>query len=143
MAILNQMIRFDGKTEEAFDFYKLAFGTKLTSIMRWKEMPGNNKLSKKDGDKIMHIALPVGEFSLMGSDVIGEYKKKFNEGNNFSIVIQAKSKEEANSLYKKLSNGGKIFMPLSDSFWGSYYAQFHDKFGIEWMINYTYPKKQK
>jgi PhnB protein len=61
-------------------------------------------------------------------------------GNNFHLLLEAESKDEAEKLFKGLSAGGKVTMPLNDTFWGSYFGMLVDKFGIQWMVNYTHPK---
>ncbi len=89
----------------------------------------------------MHVALPIGkENILMATDAMESMGQKLTVGNNFYLSLEAESKEEADKLYGKLSLGGKIEMPLQDAFWGAYFGMFADKFGIQWMINYTYKK---
>jgi PhnB protein len=89
-----------------------------------------------EANKIMHIALPIGNNVLMANDV-PEILGRTNENENRSkIVISASSKEEADHLFNGLSAGGQIEMPISESPWGSYFGMFRDKYGIEWMIDY-------
>jgi PhnB protein len=89
-------------------------------------------------DKIMHVSLPMSkETMLMGSDTGGEWAPSFVQGNNFSISINPESKEEADRIFGKLSEGGKVTMPLNNTFWGDYFGMFTDKFGINWMISYN------
>jgi len=84
----------------------------------------------------MHIALPIGKSVLMGNDV-PESMGPTNENENRSkIAISAQSKEEADKLYNGLSAGGQVEMPIGDSPWGSYFAMFRDKYGIEWMVDF-------
>lgn len=98
-------------------------------------MPGND-LPEEDQDKIMHIALPVGSSHLMGTDALESLGQKVNFGNNSYICIQPDSKEEADRIFKALSEGGEIEMPLEDQEWGDYFGSFTDKFGVQWMIAY-------
>ena len=94
-------------------------------------------MSEADGNKIMHVSLPISkETSLMGSDTVGEWAAGFKQGNNFSISINAESKEEADKLFNALSAGGQITMPMNATFWGAYFGMFTDKFGIAWMVNF-------
>ena len=94
------------------------------------------KMPESDGEKIMHVSLPVGNgTTLMGSDTGGEWAPSFVPGNNFSISINTESKEEAEKLFNGLSIGGKITMPLNKTFWSDCFGMFTDKFGINWMIN--------
>ena len=84
----------------------------------------------------MHIALPIGKNILMGNDV-PEFMGRVNENENRSkISVNAESREEADKLYNGLSAGGTIEMPIADSPWGSYFAMFRDKYGIEWTIDF-------
>ncbi|MNY04550.1 hypothetical protein D3C86_1372310 [compost metagenome] len=102
----------------------------------------NNKLDPSMADKIMHVTLPISkETCLMGSDTGGEWAAHFKAGNNFSISINAESKDEANRLFEGLSAGGKVTMPLSDTFWGDYFGMWEDKFGVNWMVSYNENQK--
>lgn len=143
MATINPYLNFMGNTEEAFNFYKSVFGGEfIGGINRFKDTPDGGKLSPTDQQKVMHVALPIGkENVLMGTDMLESMGHKLNAGNNFSISITAESKAEADKLYNALSSGGKIEMPLQDTFWGAYFGIFSDKFGIQWMVNYDHPKK--
>lgn len=145
MATVNIYLTFNGNCEEAFNFYKSAFGGEYAHIGRFKDMPADphRPLPVELADKIMHISLPISaETVLMGSDGGGEWSSEFNPGNNFSISIGAKSKEEADQLFTKLSEGGQVTMPLDMTFWGEYFGMFTDKFGIKWMVSYRgEPKK--
>ncbi|MDP3965918.1 MAG: VOC family protein [archaeon] len=144
MVKINIYLNFPGNTEEAFNFYKSIFGGEFTSIVRFKDMPieGVN-ISKEDKNKIMHVALPIDKnMFLMATDALESLGKKLVIGNNFHISINPGSKEEADRLFKALSMGGKIEMPIADQTWGDYYGSLKDKFGVQWMINYSYPKKK-
>lgn len=84
----------------------------------------------------MHIALPIGNSILMGNDV-PEFMGRVNENENRSkIAVAAGSREEADKLFNGLSAGGTVEMPIDDNPWGTYFAMFRDKYGIEWMIEY-------
>ncbi|MEA5458438.1 VOC family protein [Arcicella sp. LKC2W] len=137
MAQINPHINFNGNAEEAFNFYKSVFGGEFAKIMRFKDMASPEfEVSETEANKIMHIALPIGNNILMANDV-PEFMGKTNENENRSkIAISAESKEEAEKLFNGLSVGGQIEMPLTDSPWGSYFGMFRDKYGIEWMIDF-------
>lgn len=140
MAQINPYINFNGNTEEAFTFYKSVFGGEFAMIMRFGDMPNPN-IPATENNKIMHIALPIGKNVLMGNDV-PEFMGRVNEKENRSkIAISAESKAEADKLYNGLSAGGEIEMAIADSPWGSYFAMFRDKYGIEWTVDYD-PKYQ-
>lgn len=140
---LNPYLNFPGNCEEVFDFYKSVFGGEFLSVIRFKEMviPGAPAIPKEAENKIMHIALPIGESILMGSDAPNEMGFKINIGNNNYINISPASRDEATLLFNKLSNGGEIEMPISDQVWGDYFGSFKDKYGVMWMINYHEEKK--
>lgn len=135
MAQINPYINFNGNTEEAFNFYKSVFGGEFAMVMRFGDMPNPN-IPETENNKIMHIALPIGKNVLMGNDV-PEFMGRVNENENRSkIAISAESKEEADKLYNGLSVGGQIEMPIANSPWGSYFAMFRDKYGIEWTVDF-------
>ncbi len=140
MTTVNIYLTFKGNCEEAFNFYKSVFGGEYPYIGRFKDMPpqdGQNKMNPEDGEKIMHVSLPISkETMLMGSDTGGEWAANYSAGNNFSVSVSTDSKAEADRLYDKLSAGGKQTMPMSKTFWGSYFGMFTDKFGINWMISF-------
>ncbi len=137
MASINPHINFNGNAEEAFNFYKSVFGGEFAKIMRFKDLAGAGfPVAEHEANKIMHIALPIGNSILMANDV-PEIMGQTNENENRSkIVISAESKEEADKLFHGLSAGGQVEMPISDSPWGSYFGMFRDKYGIEWMIDF-------
>ncbi len=142
MTKLHTYLNFAGNTEEAFNFYKSVFGGEFSSVVRFKDMPmpGAN-ISKADENKILHIGLPIGhDAMLMASDTL-ESIGKLVQGNNVSISIHPESKEEADRLFNGLSAEGVIEMPIANQPWGDYYGSFKDKFGVQWMVNYSSPKK--
>ncbi|MEO5790232.1 VOC family protein [Gelidibacter sp.] len=141
MALINPYINFNGNAEEAFNFYKSVFGGEFALVKRFKDMSSPEyPVAEKEANKIMHIALPIGNNVLMANDV-PESMGRVNENENRSkISVHAQSREEADSIFNGLSAGGAIEVPIGDSPWGSYFGMFRDKFGIEWMINFD-PKQ--
>lgn len=136
MATITPYLVFNGNCEEAFNFYKSVFGVEFSYIGRFKDAPSEEPLSESESEKIMHVTLPISDnHVLMGSDT-SETHGLVTFGSNFSISINAESKEEATALFDGLSAGGQITMPLQDTFWGAYFGMFVDKFGIQWMVNY-------
>lgn len=137
MALINPYINFNGNAEEAFNFYKSVFGGEFAKIMRFKDLSSAEfPVAEKEANKIMHIALPIGNNILMANDV-PEHLGRVNENENRSkISVSAESREEADRLFKGLSAGGVVEFPLSDSPWGSYFGMFRDKYGIEWMVDF-------
>lgn len=143
MPKFNAYLNFAGNAEEAFNFYKSVFGGEFSSVVRFKDMPMPGvKIPKKDETRLMHIALPVGKADvLMASDSLESLGQKLIEGNNVYIAVHADSKEEADRIFRPLSAGGTMEMPIADQPWGDYFGSFKDKFGIQWMVIYSYPKK--
>lgn len=142
MPKFNTYLNFAGNTEEAFNFYKSVFGGEFSSVVRFKDMPMEGvNIPKEDENKIMHIGLPIGKDNvLMATDALTSMGQKFVQGNNVHISIHPDSKEEADRIFNALSAGGTIEMPIADQMWGDYYGSFKDKFGVQWMVNYS-PKK--
>jgi len=140
MTLVNVYLTFNGNCEEAFNFYKSVFGGEFPYLGRYKDMPAEDgkKTDSKDAEKIMHVSLPISkETMLMGSDTGGEWASNYSAGNNFSISINADSKEEADKLFGGLSADGKVVMPMNKTFWGDYFGMFTDKFGINWMVSFN------
>jgi PhnB protein len=138
MATVNPYLMFNGNCEEAFLFYKSVFGGEFPYIGKFNEAPaedGGGELSEEDGNRIMHVSLPIGNTILMGSDSHPKYGDVVF-GSNFQISINVESREEADRIFNALSAEGKIFMPMDKTFWGSYFGMFEDKFGISWMVNF-------
>jgi PhnB protein len=138
MASINPYIHFNGNAEEAFTFYRSVFGGDFDRVARFKDLASDeHPIAENEANKIMHIALPIGKSSiLMGSDT-PEFMGKHNENETRSkISIAADTKAEADNIFKGLSAGGNIEMPIDDSPWGSYFGMLRDKYGIEWMVSF-------
>ena len=141
MAKVSIYLNFQGNTEEAFNFYKSVFKTEfLAPIMYLKDappQPNGPKLSEKDLNSVMHVALPIlGGTVIMGTDMLESMGHKLVIGNNTTINLEPDSKEETDRLFQALSAGGKDAAPMSEQFWG-YWGCCLDRFGIRWMFNYT------
>ncbi|GMU86992.1 MAG: VOC family protein [Ignavibacteriales bacterium] len=141
MPSLSIYLIFQGNTEQAFNFYKSVFGGEFLQVQRFGDMPDSDQIPADEKNKIMHIGLAVGNTYIMGTDALESMGQKVTFGNNSYITITPETKDEADRFYQALSEGGKIEMELQDTFWGAYYASFSDKFGLQWMINYDYPKE--
>jgi PhnB protein len=142
MALLNPYLNFDGRTEEAFNFYKSVFGGEFITMQKMKDTPEGNKLPLSEQNRVMHVALPIGRGNiLMGSDTMPSMGHKLSEGNNVHLSISADSEQEAEKIFKGLSAGGTITMPLAKTFWNAYFGMLTDKFGVQWMINFDYSQK--
>ena len=143
MATINPWINFNGNAEEAFTFYKSVFGGEFRQISKFKDMPSipGHEVLEAERERILHVSLPISkETILMGSDS-NPRMGTVNIGQHLSLSIGADSKEEADRVFKALSAGGKVTMPIADMFWGAYFGMLQDKYGFIWMVNYDYPKK--
>jgi PhnB protein len=138
MATINPYLNFNGNTEEAFNFYKSVFGGEFMMILRYKETPHAGSVAASEQEKIMHMALPIGPGNmLMGTDM-PEAMGKVSFGNNFSLSINTESEAEADQIFHALSAGGQVTMPLDKAFWGDYFGMLTDKYGVQWMVSYSY-----
>lgn len=142
MKAANPYLNFDGKTEEAFNFYKSVFGGEFmgNGIMRMKDTPGCSEmnLTEEEKNRVMHVSLPLANGQvLMASDIIPSMGHKLTVGNNNYICLSTASREESDRIFNGLSKGGVVEMPMQDMFWGDYYGSFKDKYGVCWMISYS------
>ncbi|MDP4147768.1 MAG: VOC family protein [Bacteroidota bacterium] len=138
MTKLNCYLNFQGTSEEAFNFYKDIFGGEFSTVMRFKDVPvfpGKEKLNEAELNKMMHIALPIGDNVLMATDMLESQGQQVKTGNSSTLSVHPDSKPEADRLYKELSQGGKAHVPMTDMFWG-YWGMLTDKYGVQWMVNY-------
>jgi PhnB protein len=137
MAHINPHINFNGNAEEAFTFYKSVFGGEFTKVVRFKEISSPEyPIPVEEENKIMHIALPIGNNVLMANDILSVMGKVNEEENRSKIAITANSKEEAFKLFDGLSDGGQVEIPMSENPDGSYFGMFRDQYGIEWMVKF-------
>ena len=139
---IHPYLNFDNKTEEAFRFYEKALGGKLTEIHRFGSMPQQDgfELTPEQKNLVLHVGLelPDGQM-IMASDMIAGMGPRRVEGNNISISVHPDSKQEADRIFNALAHGGTISMPIADQFWGDYFGSLTDRFGINWMVNYSDP----
>ncbi len=144
MATLNPYLNFHGNTEEAFNFYRSVFGGEFAFLQRFKDTPAAGTVVENERDMIMHVALPIGKGTvLMGTDTLDSMGHTHTVGNSVHLSLEADSKEEAERIFNGLSRGGTIVEPLKDQFWGGYFGMFTDKFGVSWMVNYTYNRQNR
>lgn len=135
-------LNFDGKTEEAFLFYRKVFKSEFVGkgLQRFEDLPENTEhppLAEEIKKMVLHVELPItGNHILMGTDAPKEMGFTLTSGNNMHMCIEPESREEADRLFKELSEGGNVTMPLEDMFFGAYFGEFSDKYGMNWMINF-------
>ena len=140
MTTINPHINFNGNAEEAFNFYKSVFGGEFAGVIRFKDIASAEfPVSKKEANKIMRIVLPIGTNVLIANDVPEAMGRVDENENRSKIAITAESKAEADRIFNSLSEGGTVEMPIDESPWGTYFAMFRDKYGIEWTIECDIP----
>ena len=139
MTTINPWINFNGNAFEALTFYKSVFGGEFKKIVRFKDLASAEfPVPENEAEKIMYISLPIGNGSVLIANDVPGFMGPVNEQENRSkILINTGSKEEAEKLFNGLSIGGEIEGPMGDSPWGSYTGMFRDKYGIEWLIEFT------
>ena len=139
MTRLHTYLNFAGNAEEAFRFYQSVFGGEFSSVVRFKDFPMEGvSIPEEDQNKIMHIALPIGEDEvLMASDTLRSFGQELVQGNNVYVSVHPETKDEADRIFNALSQGGEIEMSIADQPWGDYYGSLMDKFGVKWMVNYS------
>ncbi len=137
--LLRTYLTFDGNCREAFDFYRSVFGGEFESLQTFGDGPPDMPVSEAEKGRVMHVALPIGSSLLMGSDS-SSFGPPLEVGNNFSIAVEAESREQCDELFAKLSDGGSVIMALQETFWGAYYGMWTDRFKVNWMVNYPLPK---
>jgi PhnB protein len=140
MARVSTYLNFPGTTEQAFAFYRSVFGGQFHGPMhRFGEAPaapGQPPLSEADKHLVMHVELPIlGGHVLMGTDAPASMGFSVVHGNSVHINLEPDTRAETDRLFRALSVGAKVDMPLQDMFWGAYFGSLTDRFGIHWMFN--------
>ena len=123
---------FDGRCEEAIEFYRQALGAEVEMLMRYKENPAPMPPGTHAGfdNKVMHASLRIGDGSVMMSDDCTGHP----DFQGFSLSLQAASETEARQRFDALSVGGKVHMPLGKTFYSPCFGMVVDRFGVSWMI---------
>ena len=132
---LSTYINFDGNCREAFEFYRSVFGGEFAVMETFRNGPPDMGMPEEELDNVMHVSFTIGSSVLMGSDVPSTFGAPHDPGNNFSLSVNAESREESDALLGKLSKGGNVSMPMQDMFWGAYFGACTDKFGISWQVH--------
>jgi len=130
---------FEGRCEEALEFYRKAVGAQVTMLMRFKESPDPipaDKVPPGSDDKVMHASFNIGETMLMASDGYAKGQPTFK---GFALSLNAADEAEARRLFGALSEGGQVQMPLGKTFWSPAFGMVEDRFGISWMVQVPAP----
>jgi PhnB protein len=128
---LQPYLFFEGRAEEAIEFYKKAVGAKVEMLMHWKDCPDKNACTPQNADKIMHAAVTIGDSRVLMSDGNCQGKPDFK---GFSLTISAKSEAEADKFFDALSAGGEVRQPMVKTFFSPKFGMCADKFGVGWMV---------
>ena len=125
---------FDGRCEEAIEFYRKTLGADVDMLMRWKdapESPPEGAIPPGSDNKVMHAKLRIGDTAVMASDGRCSGAPQFQ---GFALSVGASSDAEAKKLFDALSAGGQVQMPLGKTFFASSFGMVADKFGVSWMV---------
>jgi len=125
---------FDGRCDEALDFYKKAIGADLKMLMRFKDAPDQSMVSPDSRDKVMHAQIQIGDTTVLASDGRCLGKPNFQ---GFSLAVSAKSEAEAEKMFSALGEGGQVTMPMAKTFFSPRFGMLADKFGVGWMVLVT------
>lgn len=136
--LVQSYLFFNGRCEEAIEFYRKALGADVKMMMRFKENPepmtdgcGPGGGPAPEGNSIMHACFQIGETQVMASDGMGGGKPEFK---GFSLSLTAPSDAEAQRLFKLLGDGGKVEQPMTHTFFASSFGMVADRFGVSWMV---------
>ncbi len=139
MARVNTYLNFQGQTEEALTFYGQVFGTGITMLTRYSDMPamGPGGLPAEEQHLVMHAQLPIlAGHVLMATDMLASMGHETRVGNNTTLCLDVDSREEADRIHSALSEGGSEGSPMADMPWGAYWGVTLDRYGIRWMVNF-------
>lgn len=142
--LLEMYINFKGSSKEAIAFYEEVFDTKCENMMTFGEAPADPEYPITDDikDLVMNASMMIEGTDVMISDVPDMFGYNLTTGNNISLVVSTDDEEKIDRLFARLSEGGNVTMPLSETFWSKKYGSLTDKFEINWMFNhYEEPKK--
>jgi PhnB protein len=125
---------FNGRAEEAIEFYRRALGAEVTALMRFKdspEPPEPGKMPPGAEDKVMHASFRVGDTTVLASDGRCQGQPNFH---GFSLAITAPNEADAERLFNALGEGGEVQMPLTKTFFSPKFGMVADRFGVAWMV---------
>ena len=128
-------LNFDGRCEEALEFYRGALGAEVTALMRFKDTPQAAEpgmVPPGSDNKVMHASFRIGETTVMASDCHCAGRPNFQ---GFSLAINLPNEAAAERVFAALSEGGTVQMPLSKTFFAASFGVVADRFGLSWMIH--------
>ena len=124
-------LMFEGRCEEAVEFYRKALGAEVTVLMRYKDSPDPSMCSPGTLDKVMHMSFRIGDTTLLASDGRCTGQPNFQ---GISLSLTAPNDSEAERLFAALADGGQVQMPLTKTFFSSRFGMVADRFGVSWMV---------
>lgn len=124
-------LSFDGRCDEALQFYRDAIGAEIAMVMRWKDSPDQSMTTPANADKVMHSQFQVGDTVVMASDGRNGGQPEFK---GFSLSLVADTEDEADRLFNALAAGGKVTMPMAKTFFSPRFGMVTDRFGVGWMV---------
>ena|ERR1700722_3336935 len=127
-------LMFNGRCEEAIEFYRRALGAEVTMLLRFKDAPDQSMCLPGSENKIMHANLQIGEATILASD--GECAGQMSFA-GFSLSLTLKNVADADRLFAALSDGGQVRMPLAKTFFSPRFGMVADRFGVSWMVYVT------
>ena len=122
---------FEGRAEEALEFYQKSLGAKVEAVIRYKENPEPKHNPPNSGDKVMHCNFRIGDTQVMASDGNCSGKPNFQ---GFSLTFNAKDEADAKRRFNALAEGGQVNLPLSETFFAKSFGMVADRFGLNWMV---------
>jgi len=122
---------FDGRCDEALQFYRKALGAETTMLMRFKESPDQSHVPPGGGEKVMHASFRIGEATMMASDGQCQGKPNFQ---GFALSLAVGTEAEADKRFNALAEGGQVQMPLGKTFFSPRFGMVTDRFGVSWMV---------
>jgi PhnB protein len=125
-------LMFEGRCEEAIEFYRKALDAEVTMLTRFKDSPDPGMCSPGSLDKVMHMSFRIGDTTLLASDGRCTGQPNFQ---GFSLCLTAPNDAEAERLFASLADGGQVQMPMAKTFFSSHFGMVADRFGVPWMIH--------
>lgn len=129
-------LNYGGNCAEAFRFYEEHLGAKFGMIMTYDQMPGQSDIATQMKGKVLHASIALGDTELMASDVPPD---RFQPMRSAYVCLSVESDTEAEHIYKILTDGGEVYMPMQETFFATKFGQFRDKFGTSWMVIHEKP----
>ena len=129
---------FDGRCEEAIDFYSRTLGAKVEMLMRYKDSPEQAQGKAPPADKVMHSSFRIGDTEVMASDGYAQGQPKFQ---GFSLSLTAQDEAQAERWFAALGDGGQVQQPLIKTFFSPRFGMVSDRFGVSWMVVVQQPQQ--